>query len=121
MPEITPTSRNITGAVSTVALDGATDTFTLKAGVQQRLYFTNGGGAAVPLVLLGDLPPTTKDVSCAGIDEPVDVSGGKTLNIPNDGAPHQFNPKNFPAFLEGSGLVNITGGTSDVTAWLIEG
>lgn len=115
MPAITPT--DMTGsasrAVTETTLDGSTDSFVYRPGVNQTLVLRNATGGALTPTIDGD-GGTTKPV--AGLGD-VDVSAGYTTPSIGAGEVAAIPCDTIAGYLQGT--IAITGGTG-IIATLLE-
>lgn len=122
MATIATVSGNSSGAtdITKTALTG-TDDLLFKAGASQRLVLENTGSGTPAVVIDGDLATT---VNCGGLGNPIDVSGGFTVSLAASGSAGsvQIIPLHtISAYLTSTNnLPAVTGGTSDVVAYIIE-
>lgn len=122
MATIDIVSGNSSGAtdITKTTLTGADD-FLFKAGTSQRLVLENTGSGTPTIVIDGDL---ASNINCPGLGDPVDVSGGFSISLAAEGSAGdaQIIPLHtIAAYLPATGnMPAVTGGTADVTAYIIE-
>ena len=122
MATIDTVAGNASGAtnVTRTELTGA-DGLLFKTGTLQRLVLENTGSGTPTINILGDAATT---FSCGGLGDPVDVSGGFDVSLAATGSAGdvQIIPLHtIAAYLSDStNMPDVTGGTSDVVAYIIE-
>ena len=122
MATIAPVAGNASGATNIVktALTG-TDDLAVKAGFTQLLVLENTGASTPTVNILGDQATT---VACNGIGDPIDVSGGFDVVFTasgTDGAVQIIPLSSISAYTNDAGNAPaVTGGTSDIEAYIIE-
>jgi hypothetical protein len=94
---------------------GASATLTYKAAVNQLLVIRNAGVASATVVIDGDEATT---VSLPGQGKPISNAAGYSV-IVAAGAVVAIPLSSIRNFL--AGVVTLTGGTADTTAWILEG
>lgn len=112
----TAAAKNITKTVLT-----GTDDFLYKPGVTQILVIENNGSATPTINIDGDASTT---VRCGGLGNPVDVSGGFDIMFTasgSAGADQLIVLSEISAYLaDAANTPAVTGGTADMTAYIIE-
>lgn len=93
---------------------GASDTLTWQDGGGQYLILFNTTASPVVVTLVGTAPTT---ISPPGYGGDISTSAGKAITVPANGA-KMVNLDDIRAFLTGTGVVTMTGGTG-VTAMLV--
>ena len=122
MATIATVSGNSSGAtdITKTTLTG-TDDLLFKAGTSQRLVIENTGSGTPTINIDGDLATT---VNCPGLGDPIDVTGGFdiTLSASGSAGDTRIIPLHtIASYLPATGnLPAVTGGTADVTAYIIE-
>ncbi len=105
--------------ITKTELTGADDLL-FTAGTTQSLVLENTGASTPTVNLLGDQATTAR---CAGLGDPIDVSGG--FNIPltangTEGDSVILVLSDIAAYLaDSTNMPAVTGGTSDVNAYII--
>lgn len=119
MALLTPTNIDVSGSVTlTQNVLTASDTFTYKQGSRQSLQFVNNTGGLLTINILGDLATT---VNCSGLGDPIDVSTGYDVSVPNDGIPVTVRTETIKAYLTATNnLPAVTGGTG-AECYILEG
>lgn len=107
---VTASDRDVT--VPRLAL-GASDTLNWQSGANQTLVLFNTTASPVVVTLVGTAPTT---LSPQGYGGDISTSAGKAITVPANGA-KMLNLDDISAFLTGTGVVTMTGGTG-VTAML---
>lgn len=105
---------NKNDAIVSTTLTGA-DSVTLVQNKTSVLIVENSGASPVTLSVLGD---GVTSVTCSGVGT-IDLSGGLGLAVPN-GTTQKFQLNPARSAYMGDSLVNITGGTTDLKAYVIE-
>ncbi len=122
MATIATVAGNASGATNIVktALTG-TDDLLVNSGSTQLLVLENTGAATPTINILGDLADT---VSCSGLGDAIDVSGGFNVALTAEGSSGaiQIIPlSSISAYTnDAASTPAVTGGTSDVLAYIIE-
>lgn len=122
MATIATVAGNASGATNIVktALTG-TDDLLVNSGSTQLLVLENTGAATPTINIVGDLATT---VSCSGLGDATDVSGGFDISLAASGSDGEFQIvplSSISAYTnDASSMPAVTGGTSDVLAYIIE-
>lgn len=122
MATIATVAGNASGAtnITRTELTG-TDDLLVKAGATQLLVLENTGASTPTVNILGD---QATEVNCPGIGDPIDVSGGLDIVFTASGtagAIQIVQLSSISAYTnDAANTPAVTGGTSDVEAYIIE-